>query len=343
LRLHFSDPEAPKHVIQIRRITIHNTECECLTVRRLSILQSKIRLSKAIKKQYKMTAPTVTPLLDHLVILVPHSLLTSPPAWFANLFTFYPGGRHADGLTENTLVLFADGSYIEFIAFMPGIDPEDRARHRWGKQKEGTIIDWALTLPETTHGKPLDQEKVFKDIQSAIEGTGTGITYGDLVPGGRHRPDGKELKWAVASAYESDGSERTATQPGLLPFWCLDDSKRELRVPYLQDGVADHPTGVVGVALVSVTPDDPAKAEKLDKVYDALLGEESSSDDSLWDIRTIAGKDFHPDGQVRLEAVGNLSRVSLTLFTNSDKYEGTKIGGNITENVRLEFELVSAK
>jgi hypothetical protein len=86
-------------------------------------------------------------LLDHIVILVPHSFLTSPPAWFTNVFVPYPGGRHADGLTENTLVLFPDGSYIEFIAFVPGVDPGKREKHKWGRKAEFSVVDWALTLP----------------------------------------------------------------------------------------------------------------------------------------------------------------------------------------------------
>ena len=43
-------------------------------------------------------------------------------------FTVVPGGEHAGGMTHNALIAFADGSYIELIAF---IDPEKRSTHRW--------------------------------------------------------------------------------------------------------------------------------------------------------------------------------------------------------------------
>lgn len=45
-------------------------------------------------------------------------------------FTISPGGRHADNRTENRLVIFADGSYLELIAFIND-DPEKREGHWW--------------------------------------------------------------------------------------------------------------------------------------------------------------------------------------------------------------------
>lgn len=288
-----------------------------------------------------MGVSAANPLLDHIVILVPHSFLTSPPEWFAKLFTFYPGGQHADGLTENTLVLLPDGSYIEFIAFVPGIDLEKRGKHKWGGKKEGTVIDWALTLPASA-GDGLEEPKIaFEKIQTAVEGTQTGLIYGELVPGGRQRPDGKLLEWAVASAYRSEGSKTEAIEPGILPFWCLDGTKRELRVPYLQNEFAEHPTGAVGVALVSVTPGDQLEAEKLDKVYDVLLGGDASDYDSLWHLETIAGKRLHGGSQIRLQAVRDKASLSIALFTNSGKFGGQELGGKVTDDIDLKFDFVS--
>ncbi|KAK6223969.1 hypothetical protein LQW54_000115 [Pestalotiopsis sp. IQ-011] len=285
-----------------------------------------------------MSSSTAAPLLDHIVILVPHSFLTSPPDWFTGLFTIYPGGRHAGGLSENSLVLFADGSYIEFFAFVPGADPAERAAHRWGNQREGSVVDWALTLPGSAGEGLGEVKKAFNTVQGAVNGTQTGLSYSDLTPGGRNRPDGVELKWAISSAQQ--GKENI--EPGLLPFWCLDDTKRELRVPYKQDGVAKHPSGAVGVALVSVTPPEQATAERLDKVYGALLGGDAFEDDSLWDLKTLEGEELHAGGQVRLETVQNEKSVSIALFTDSKEQGGKKVGGYVDEKTRLEFELVAA-
>jgi hypothetical protein len=56
--------------------------------------------------------------LDHIIILVPYATLQTPPHWITSNFTFTPGGRHADGKTENRLICFQDGSYLELIAFI---------------------------------------------------------------------------------------------------------------------------------------------------------------------------------------------------------------------------------
>ncbi|KAI1857277.1 uncharacterized protein JN550_013360 [Neoarthrinium moseri] len=286
---------------------------------------------------------SVVPLLDHIVVLIPHSFLASPPQWFVDLFTYFPGGQHADRLTENTLVLLPDGSYIEFIAFVPGIDPEKREGHKWGKAREGTVIDWALTLPGSAGDGLGEQTRAFVKIQEAVRETGTGIIYGDLVAGGRHRPDGQQLKWAVAGAYRDRDGRLEAVDPGQLPFWCLDDTKRELRVPYIKPGVSQHPTGAVGVALVSVTPDDQAEAERLDKAYGAILGGDEAESDSIWDLKTLAGEALHAGGQVRLGAAADKARLSISLFTGSGAFVGKKVGGKVTDDVSLEFEFIAAK
>ena len=59
--------------------------------------------------------------MDHLVILVGE--LEDAIASYEELgFRVTPGGEHADGLTRNALVPFADGTYLELVAF---IDPDD--------------------------------------------------------------------------------------------------------------------------------------------------------------------------------------------------------------------------
>lgn len=278
------------------------------------------------------------PLLDHIVVLVPYSFVESPPAWFSELFVSYPGGRHADGVTENTLVLLSDGSYIEFIAFVPGADPRGREGHRWGREEEGSVIDWALTLPG---GEGLDEKaRAFDKLRGLVRDTHTGIEYGDLIPGGRHRPDGRLLRWAVAGAYEGRAGELERLEPGKLPFWCLDDTERDLRVPYLQDGVARHPAGVVGVAAVSVSPGAPDDTGGLGMVYDVLLGRDERGDGSGWRVGTPAGNGLHPGGRVLLKPDGGARSVSITLFTSSPEFVG-RTGGDVGSGVRLEFELVA--
>ncbi len=102
--------------------------------------------------------------LDHIVLLLPPQQLSELPAWLAGELTVVPGGAHTGGQTENKLVLFPDGTYIELIAFVDGLDPERRRAHRWGGRSEGRIIDWALTL--------LDGDNDFAEVQKSVRAAG---------------------------------------------------------------------------------------------------------------------------------------------------------------------------
>lgn len=196
--------------------------------------------------------------LDHIVILVSHHTLLALPQRLAPYLTVSEGGRHADGLTWNHLVLFEDGVYIELIAFFDNIDQEKRRRHRWGQLPEGTIIDWACSLPE---------EHQFGDVQKRVTDTRAGYSFTDPAPGGRVTPDGTVLKWAIGAPIDETGQ---GTHPGILPFWCLDRTPRRLRVPYEGNVAATtHPCGAQGVSRLVIT----APSQQLDalrKVYSAI-------------------------------------------------------------------------
>ncbi len=227
-------------------------------------------------------APALVPTLDHIVLLVPHHVLVSLPAWLTSALHVLDGGRHADGATENKLVVFPDGVYIELIAFVPGTDPAQRARHRWGRLAEGRIIDFALTLLEPSASDdddPPAPEEGFSLVQGRVKAAGTGITYGDPQAGGRVRPDGVKLRWAVASALvEADEELGGGTKPlgaGHLPFWCLDRTPRGLRVPHSDRENVEHPSGAVGVAGVTVSARGRNHIQRLRKVYDAITDKQA--------------------------------------------------------------------
>ncbi|KAK4077681.1 hypothetical protein PCL_02531 [Purpureocillium lilacinum] len=204
------------------------------------------------------------PTLDHIVILVSHQTLQTIPDRLQDVLVVAPGGAHADGLTSNKLILLADGVYIEFIAFFDDVDPERRRRHRWGNLKENNIVDWAYTLPH---------EGGFGAVQQRVADAQAGYTYDDPVAGGRTKPDGTVIRWAVATGRTADGSP---SWPGWVPFWCLDRTPRNLRVPYEEHPEQVlHPCGARGVSSVSLavpwqflTP--------LSQVYDAVHNASSS-------------------------------------------------------------------
>ncbi|PTB66179.1 hypothetical protein BBK36DRAFT_1159232 [Trichoderma citrinoviride] len=198
------------------------------------------------------------PTLDHIVILVSASDLLQLPDRLKDFFVVSPGGTHAGGETFNKLILFEDGVYIELIAFTEGISPEQRAKHRWGRQRENTIVDWAYTLPH---------ESDFPAVQQRVKDADAGFIYRDPVAGGRTRPDGVVLKWAIGAPEDADGH---APEPGFLPFWCLDRTPRSNRVPYEEDKArTQHPSGARGVSRLRLNvPEEQLSALK--KVHDAI-------------------------------------------------------------------------
>ncbi|KAG8413406.1 hypothetical protein J3458_022478 [Metarhizium acridum] len=212
------------------------------------------------------------PLLDHLVVLVSHATLLQLPSRLQHLLVIAPGGTHADGATTNKLILFEDGFYIELIAFLDGVDPELRNKHRWGREKENTVIDWAYTL---------GHEQQFEAVRERVRRAGAPILYTHPVPGGRTREDGVVLKWAVAVAqHDEDG----AVQPGKLPFWCLDRTPRNLRVPYDESPLQTrHPCGARGISTIRVKV-PAAELKALGQVYDAIHDAEQSAYSWTFDV-----------------------------------------------------------
>jgi hypothetical protein len=156
--------------------------------------------------------------LDH-VVFVARDLQAAIDDHRRRGFTVTPGGEHADGLTHNALVPFADGSYLELVAFR---DLSRSLTHRW----------WNIAADG---GGPADFALLSDDLDA------DSAAFGDLVKnqpqhGGRITPDGVELKW------------RTAVLKAPLPFVIEDLTARELRVP--GGAAAEHANGATGIASV---------------------------------------------------------------------------------------------
>ncbi len=185
--------------------------------------------------------------LDHVVILVED--LSIATANFSALgFTVVQGGEHPRIGSHNALIAFADGSYLELIAFkhrsvpshvkMPKhvrvqqlmteqISPAERHMRSWETAGEG-LVDFAL-LP--------------RGIEDAITGARRrGLTIEGPLTGGRLRPDGQQVSWqfGIPDAFD-------------LPFLCADVTPRSLRVPH--GAACEHVNGATGVRgiLVLVT------------------------------------------------------------------------------------------
>jgi len=189
--------------------------------------------------------------IDHVVILVEN--LDDGIAQYRGLgFTVTPGGKHPR-FTHNALVSFADGSYLELIAFWETADQtQDAEMHRWQKHlsHRGGLIDYAVGV------KPLDD-----DLTAIAE---RGIAVDGPHPGARSRLDGVQVAWKMGMPLDK--------QPGCLPFMIEDITDRSVRVP---GGPATaHENGILGIdTLTIVTSDGGAAAGR----YRAFLGTEGVS------------------------------------------------------------------
>ncbi|KAF5988119.1 hypothetical protein FBULB1_1587 [Fusarium bulbicola] len=251
------------------------------------------------------------PILDHFAILVSYQTLQTVTQSLKDSLLVIDGGAHADGLTVNKLIHLADGTYLEFIAFVEGVDPEKRRAHRWGNLEEGKIADWAHTLPS---------EADYAQLQKRVADGGNGVTYGDLTSLQRHRPDGVLMKCLVSVALNAEGGR---IFPGTVPFWCVDETERHLRSPFKAengDGLHEytkHPSHAKGVSKVTVLlPEKDIATYK--PVYDAIHNQNatSGSDGYSWPYDLPAGPNSGSNQVVlsKLEGGNGKAEIKLTLL-----------------------------
>jgi catechol 2,3-dioxygenase-like lactoylglutathione lyase family enzyme len=183
--------------------------------------------------------------LDHIVISV-QDLDRAIASYRAAGFTTLFGGKHADGLTHNALVLFADGSYLELLAL---VNPSG-----------GVPLFKDLVLP---HGEGYSGYALTcADLRSEAERMrGAGIEVGEIRQGGRMRADGVPLRWQMARLDDR-----------MSPFIIQDETDRLLRVPAQGDWIR-HANGATGIADVCILATDlEAEARR----YAALTGSKAT-------------------------------------------------------------------
>jgi hypothetical protein len=173
--------------------------------------------------------------IDHVVILV-RELARAASDYAAAGFAVTPGGEHTTGGTHNALIGFADGTYLELIAFR---EPERPQAHRWWirlADGEG-FVDYAL---------------LSSDLAAEVPELRTrGLEVADPGEGGRLRPDGQRVGWRNLMLVP------VPCEAG-QPFLIEDTTPRELRVPSGPQAV--HPLGVTRVAGLTLVVSDLAVA-----------------------------------------------------------------------------------
>jgi len=192
--------------------------------------------------------------IDHLVIAVA-DLAAATARWRALGFTVHPGGRHPGRTSHNALVVFADGSYLELIAWT-AFNPAERWCVEHAKHGDGPM-DLAL-LPDET-GAAIERARA------------RGLELDGPVDGGRLRPDGVEVKWRT-------GRQRTFD----LPFLCGDVTPRPLRVP--EGEVRVHANGATGIASVTVAVGDLATSMGR---WRALVGDDGTVDELSCTVASV--------------------------------------------------------
>lgn len=197
--------------------------------------------------------PSSTQALDHLILYLPVDTTTNlpkVPGYLKDNFTLAPGGFHADGATSNVLILLADGCYIELISF---INPAVAPTHWWGP--DASFVgwkDWCLT----NSSAPEENGERVKE------------THGAPIHGGRKRPDGVDVKWAVTFPKGDNGGQNAR---GRVPFFCHDITPRNVRVA-IDEEKTTHPSGALGVRQLTVVVKDQALLDETRRIYASIIG-----------------------------------------------------------------------
>jgi hypothetical protein len=183
--------------------------------------------------------------LDHVIVAVP-DLGQACDQYRQCGFTVIPGGKHGNGATENALIVFADGSYIELLAPTGKPPQNDSADYSFLLAHGAGLVGFALRS-EDLH---LDREAM----------QGRGLTLGTVQVGARRRPDGKLLEWETFRVHEY----------GLSPFFIQDRTPRSERVPQAI-GAVTHANSAIGIGMLTLE----YTAETLHKaviLYSAMAG-----------------------------------------------------------------------
>ena len=172
--------------------------------------------------------------MDHIIISV-QDLQTAIQTYQEAGFTVNYGGRHGDGFTENGLIIFSDGSYIELIALVEG--------------KSYAEAGFKPLLKETGEGYTgfaLVSDDIEADVAVMRE---RGIEVGEIMQGSRLRSDGERLEWKSAKIDNA-----------MSPFVIQDLTERNLRVPLTTENVT-HENGAIGIheVLIHVPSFEDAK------------------------------------------------------------------------------------
>lgn len=197
---------------------------------------------------------------DHFIILV-NNLDAAMQTYRRLGFEVRAGGQHPSMGSHNALIAFADGTYIELVAF------KDLALAASSYWRAG--VD-RLQVSEGFGGYVLASNDLANDVAqiksrgtvtapSVVGGTTPPLHYDEPKPGSRVRPDGQRVEWHTAMF--------NGSPVGLLPFLIQDDTPHRLRIEPPTDGIGSRAR--VKEVVVAAKDGDKAKL-----AYRSLLDKE---------------------------------------------------------------------
>ncbi len=179
---------------------------------------------------------------DHVVHVV-HDLPQATIDFQDQGFTVTPGGVHFKGVSENNLIFFQDGSFIELLTMRKSLSAKvlrmlhgSKLFKKWQySPKYGVAYRFynrAIEQPEGVTDFCLlvdDPSSAYSRIQKE------GIFLTDMLHAGRKKPDGSKVSWKMFAPYIAD-----------LPF---------LRSDYTPKGelpgtATQHANGILGVSAI---------------------------------------------------------------------------------------------
>ncbi len=178
--------------------------------------------------------------LDHVVILV-DDLETSSAEYRQRGFNVILGGEHKAFGSQNALIPFADGSYLELVTFRQTFPYKPRPFEYARRLAAGESRLSARWL--SMNGLPtglIDFALISTNMESVRQ---RGIDIAELTMG-RARPDGVELKWKMGHPPSLD-----------LPFLIEDITPRDWRVP----DETNHPNGETRISQLTIVVADLAQ------------------------------------------------------------------------------------
>lgn len=181
--------------------------------------------------------------IDHIVIVV-NDLEIAIADYGALGFTVVRGGRHPGLGTHNALIAFADGAYLELIAFIPPVAPTPH----W----------WHSTLADS--GGLADFCAVSDDMDAEVEAfRRAGAAIGAPFEMSRERPDGYRLVWTLAVTEDA--------RRGITPFFIRDHTPRDERVPRART----HRNGAAGARVLALAIGE-TEFDAARRIYEVALG-----------------------------------------------------------------------